>query len=87
MKPFRSSPPGTPADAEVGARVADDLAEAASRGPGAALGFARTCTEPELRLGLGFVTTVLEIASISARAMSLALEELARGKQPPTRWN
>ena len=73
-------PPTTDPEQEtaIGARVADQLADEAARGPSAALGFARTCTDQELRLGLSFVTTVLEVASISARALAAAQAERAR---------
>jgi hypothetical protein len=67
----------------VGARVADGLADAAAHGSTAALSFARTCTDDELRLGLSFVTTVLEIASVSARALSAAQTERARPPRAP----
>lgn len=73
-------PPAALPDQEsaIGARVADHLADAAAHGPSAALGFARTCTDQELRLGLSFVTTVLEVASVSARALAAAQAERAR---------
>jgi hypothetical protein len=70
----------------IGARVADQLADEAARGPSAALGFARTCTDQELRLGLCFVTTVLEVASISARALAAAQAERARDQRIRA-WN
>ena len=70
----------------IGARVADQLADEAARGPSAALGFARTCTDQELRLGLSFVTTVLEVASVSARALAAAQAERARDQRNRA-WN
>ena len=75
-------PPAIPdQESAIGARVADHLADAAAHGPSAALGFARTCTDQELRLGLSFVTTVLEVASVSARALAAAQAERARQSQ------
>jgi hypothetical protein len=73
-------------DTLTGARVADDLAEASLHGSASALAYARTCSDEELRLGMTFVTTVLEVASLSARAMALAQAERAR---PPSvrPWN
>ena len=81
-------PPTTDPEQEtaIGARVADQLAAEAARGPSAALGFARTCTDQELRLGLSFVTTVLEVASISARALAAAQAERARDQRIRA-WN
>ena len=67
----------------LGAKVADGLADAAAHGSTAALSYARTCTDDELRLGLSFVTTVLEIASVSARALSAAQTERARPSRQP----
>ena len=65
-------------ESAIGAQVADHLADAAAHGPSAALGFARTCTDQELRLGLSFLTTVLEVASVSARALAAAQAERTR---------
>ena len=81
-------PPTTDPEQEtaIGARVADQLADEAARGPSAALGFARTCTDQELRLGLSFVTTVLEVASISARALAAVQAERARDQRIRA-WN
>ncbi len=76
MKPVPSLP--TPADdprTDIGVRVADALAEAVSHGPFAALRTARSLSDDELRLGLEFVSTVLEVASSSARAMAAVLAE------------
>jgi hypothetical protein len=56
-------------------RVADALAEAVSHGPFAALRTARSLSDQELRLGLDFVSVVLEVASGSARAMAAVLAE------------
>lgn len=78
MKPF--APPfglDVPADprSETAIRVADSLADAVSRGPYAALRTARALSDEELRLGLEFVSVVLEVASSSARAMAGVLAE------------
>ncbi len=78
MKPLVSVP--SPADDDrdaIAIRVADTLADAVSRGPYAAIRTARSLTEDELRLGLDFVSTVLEVASSSARAMAAVLAERA----------
>lgn len=72
--PFALDPGGDPRS-ETAVRVADSLAEAVSRGPFAALRTARALTDEELRLGLEFVSVVLEVASSSARAMSAVLAE------------
>lgn len=61
--------------AAVAMRVADALAEAVSHGPFAALRTARSLSDQELRLGLDFVSVVLEVASGSARAMAAVLAE------------
>lgn len=59
----------------VAMRVADALADAVSHGPFAALRMARSMSDQELRLGLDFVSVVLEVASGSARAMAAVLAE------------
>jgi hypothetical protein len=59
--------------------VADALAEAVAHGPYAAIRTARSLTDDELRLGLDFVSTVLEVASSSARAMASVLAERREG--------
>jgi hypothetical protein len=64
---------------EVGVRVADALAEAVSHGPYAAIRTARSLSDDELRLGLDFVSTVLEVASSSARALASVLAERGDG--------
>jgi len=66
----------------IAIRVADTLADAVSRGPYAAIRTARSLTEDELRLGLDFVSTVLEVASSSARAMAAVLAERASDRDP-----
>lgn len=75
MKPLFSLPPAAPDDADTAIRVADALADAVGRGPSAALRTARGMSDNELRLGLDFVSTVLEVASSSARAMASVLAE------------
>ena len=75
MKPRFSPPSAGPDDADVAIRVADALADAVSRGPSVALRTARGMSDNELRLGLDFVSTVLEVASSSARAMAAVLAE------------
>lgn len=76
MKPLPSCPePPEDTRAEIGVRVADQLAEAVAHGPYAAIRTARSLSEDELRLGLDFVSTVLEVASSSARAMASVLVE------------
>jgi hypothetical protein len=64
-------------------RVADALAEAVAHGPYAAMRTARSLTDDELRLGLDFVSTVLEVASSSARAMASVLAERREGSSAP----
>ena len=73
--------PDSPDDvrAEIGVRVADALAESVAHGPYAAIRTARSLTDDELRLGLDFVSTVLEVASSSARAMASVLAERRDG--------
>lgn len=77
--PVKPLPAGSPtpddARAEIGVRVADQLAEAVAHGPYAAIRTARSLSDDELRLGLDFVSTVLEVASSSARAMASVLVE------------
>jgi hypothetical protein len=78
VKPFAAltSPADDDRDA-IAIRVADTLADAVARGPYAAMRTARGLSEDELRLGLDFVSTVLEVASSSARAMAAVLAERA----------
>lgn len=68
---------------DIGVRVADALAEAVSHGPYAALRTARSLSDEELRLGLDFVSTVLEVASSSARAMASVLAARGDGAASP----
>jgi ribosomal protein S11 len=72
--PSQSAAPDEERDA-IAIRVADTLADAVARGPYAAMRTARNLSEEELRLGLDFVSTVLEVASSSARAMAAVLAE------------
>ncbi len=74
MRPTLSSSDPTQ-QAETAIRVADLLADAVPRGPRAALQTARGLSDEELRLGLDFVATVLEVASGSARAIATVLAE------------
>jgi hypothetical protein len=78
MKPLSAAIAPTPAEgdrSETGVRVADALADAVAHGPYAALRTARSLSDQELRLGLEFVSVVLEVASSSARAMAAVLAE------------
>jgi hypothetical protein len=75
MCPVALSSSALPPRDEVAIRVADALADAVAQGPGIALRTARSLTDDELRLGLDFVSTVLEVASGSARAMAAVLAE------------
>jgi hypothetical protein len=79
MRPLTAAPSEGPPRDQVALRVADALADAVARGPGAALRTARGLTDDELRLGLDFVSTVLEVASGSARAMAAVLAERSPG--------
>jgi hypothetical protein len=70
-------------DAEDAAiRVADALAEAMLHGPRAAVATARGFSDHELRLGLDFVASVLEVAASSARAISTVLLERGASTRP-----
>jgi len=78
MKPVAAMPLPDPPDSDRSAtamRVADALADAVGHGPFAALRTARALSDQELRLGLDFVSVVLEVASGSARAMAAVLAE------------
>lgn len=79
MRPLALSTQPVPPRDEIAIRVADTLADAVAEGPGAALRAARRLSDDELRLGLDFVCTVLEIASGSARAMAATLAERSPG--------
>lgn len=83
MKPDFSPRADGPDDADTAIRVADALADAVSRGPMVALRTARRMSDSELRLGLDFVSTVLEVASSSARAMAAVLAERGDRNQLP----
>jgi len=84
VNPVSSPNPSVPDEArtEIGVRVADALADAVAHGPYAAIRTARSLTDEELRLGLDFVSTVLEVASSSARAMASVLAERGEGRSP-----
>ena len=75
MKPAALSLPRAEDPSDVALRVADLLAESFARGQRNALHAARTLSEDELRLGLDFVSTVLEVASGSARVIAMVLAE------------
>lgn len=84
MKPV-SLPLATP-DGEhedVAVRVADALADALMHGPRAAVATARGFSDHDLRLGLDFVASVLEVASSSARAITTVLRERGPGTTRP----
>jgi hypothetical protein len=71
-------PEGMEADIEHAARVADGLAEAVGRGPSHATMAARRLSEEELTLGLAFLARVIEIASMSSRALADVQRERQR---------
>jgi hypothetical protein len=75
VKPLFPIPSEAPDEADTAIRVADALADAVGQGPIVALRTARRLSDTELRLGLDFVSTVLEVASSSARAMARVLAE------------
>ena len=75
MKPAALSLPRAEDPSDVALRVADLLAESFARGQRNALHAARALSEDELRLGLDFVSTVLEVASGSARVIAMVLAE------------
>jgi hypothetical protein len=84
VKPLTAVSPSPDNDRDaIAMRVADALADAVARGPFAALRTARGLSEDELRLGLDFVSTVLEVASSSARVMAAVLAERAGGGTRP----
>ncbi len=84
MKPIAAVPSSANDDRDaIAMRVADALADAVARGPYAALRTARSLSEDELRLGLDFVSTVLEVASSSARVMAAVLAERAGSSSRP----
>jgi hypothetical protein len=60
------------------------MAEALIHGPRAAVQAARDFSDEEIRLGLEFLATVLDIAASSARAITTVLVE--RGEQRAG-WN
>lgn len=82
MKSAALSLPRPEDPSDVALRVADLLAESFARGQRSALHTARALSEEELRLGLDFVSTVLEVASGSARVIAMVLAERI---EPPGR--
>jgi hypothetical protein len=84
VKPASFSLPRPEEPSDVAIRVADLLAESFARGQRNALHTARGLSEDELRLGLDFVATVLEVASGSARVIAMVLaERLESPHRPP----
>ena len=71
-------PDGMDTDIEHAARVADGLAEAVGRGPRHATAAARRLSEEEVTLGLAFLARVIEIASMSSRALADVQRERQR---------
>lgn len=69
---------------DVAVRVADALADALMHGPRAAVATARGFSDHDLRLGLDFIASVLEVASSSARAITTVLRERGGGGTRPT---
>lgn len=67
---------------DIAIKVADALAEAMMHGPRAAVATARGFSDHDLRLGLDFVASVLEVAASSARAISSVLLERGPGGRP-----
>ena len=66
----------------TGARVADRLAEVLHQGPEAALTLARGYSAEEVALGLTFLTTVIEVAALSARTLAEVVEERRHPSMP-----
>ncbi len=82
--------------AQAGARVASRLADAIPSGPEATMTVSRSLTDTEIVCGLSFLSTVLEIASVSTKTLSEVLKErrglLSRPPRKPggrlrTKWN
>lgn len=71
----------------TGARVADQMADALARGPEAGLAVARTLTPEEVRLGLSFLTTVMEVAALSSRALAEVQVERNGGPVVRAGWH
>ena len=65
---------------EVGSRVAGQLADAVPDGPEAALALARSLSNDEVLLGMGFLIRIIQVAAASSRALSEVQEE--RGIRP-----
>lgn len=85
MKPL-SLPLSAPAadQEDLAVRVADALADALMHGPRAAVATARGFSDHDLRLGLDFIASVLEVASSSTRAITTVLRERGPGTARPT---
>ncbi len=71
----------------TGARVADGMAEVLLQGPDAMTARARAYSNNEIRRGLAFLATVLEVASMSARHLSEVLLERGGPEAVEGRWN
>ncbi len=69
---------------DLAVRVADALADALMHGPRAAVATARGFSDRDLRLGLDFIASVLEVASSSARAITTVLRERCAASGRPT---
>ena len=82
MKSAIPLPLPEPEHEDTAIKVADALAEALMHGPRAAVATARGFSDHELRLGLDFVASVLEVASSSARAISAVLLERGSNGRP-----
>lgn len=82
MKSAIPLPLPDPGHDDVAIRVADALADAMMHGPRAAIATARGFSDQDLRLGLDFVASVLEVASSSARAISTVLLERGGSGRP-----
>lgn len=76
--------------AQAGARVASRLADAIPSGPEATMTVSRALTDTEIVCGLSFLSTVLEIASVSSKTLAEVLKErrglLSRPPRKPGRW-
>lgn len=66
---------GTEPRSVTGARVANGLADAIPQGLAATLAAARSFNDEEVRRGLSFLATILEIASLSAKALTEVQQE------------
>jgi hypothetical protein len=77
---------GDPLNA-AGARVADGMAEVLLQGPDAMTQRARSFNSEEIRRGLAFLATVLEVASMSSRHLAEVLVERGGGEGEEGKWN